>query len=101
MRKITELAGAVGARLRDRSRSVTRWLLEIGRAVRGKPMANRERLQRAYGRLLEATGRVAGQARRFSREIGAGVKRCAGIVEQSMLDGLRGRSTARSRWSAK
>ena len=89
MRKITELAGAAGAKLRDRSRGVTRRLLEIGRSVRGKAAPNRERLQRAYGRLLEATGRVVGQAKRFSREIGAGIKRSAEIVGQAMLDGLR------------
>ena len=89
MRKITRLAGAVGAKLRDRSRSVRLRLLEIGRVVRGKAVPNRERLQRAYGRLLEATGRVVGQAKRFSREIGAGVKRCTEIVEQAVLEGLR------------
>jgi len=89
MRKITALAGAAGAKLRDRSRSVQRRLLEIGRAVRSKTGVNRERLQRAYGRLLEATSRVIGQAKRFSREIGAGVKRCTEIVKQAILDGLR------------
>jgi transposase, IS5 family len=89
MRKITELAGAAGAKLRDRSRSVKHRLLEIGRAVRSKAGVTRERLQRAYGRLLEATGRVVGQAKRFSREIGAGVKRCTEIVKQAILDGLR------------
>jgi len=89
MKKITELAGAAGAKLRDRSRSVKYRLLEIGRAVRGKAAPNRERLQRAYGRLVEATGRVVGQAKRFSQEIGAGIKRCAEIVEQAILDGLR------------
>jgi IS5 family transposase len=89
MSKITQRAGAAGAKLRDRSRSVQRRLLEIGRAVRGKAAPNRERLQRAYGRLLEATGRVVGQARRFSREIGTGVKRCPEIVDQAVLEGLR------------
>jgi transposase, IS5 family len=89
MRKITRLAGVAGAKLRDRSRSVTRRLLEIGRAVRGRAVPNQERLQRAYGRLLEATGRVVGQARRFAREIGAGVKRCSQIVDQAVLEGLR------------
>jgi IS5 family transposase len=89
MKKITTLAGTVGAKVRDRSRSVTRRLLEIGRAVRGKAAPNRERLQRAYGRLLDTTGRVVGQARRFAREISAGVKRCTGIVAQAVLDGLR------------
>lgn len=89
MRKITQLAGAGGAKLRDRTRSVKRRLLEIGRAVRGKAMPNRERLQRAYGRLLESTGRVVGQARRFSQEIDAGVKRGAEIAAQAVLEGLR------------
>jgi len=89
MKKITALAGAVGAKLRDRSRSVKRRLLEIGRAVRGKAAPNRERLARAYGRLLDATGRVVGQAKRFSREIEAGMKRCTEIAEQAVLDGLR------------
>jgi len=88
MRKITVLAGAAGAKLRDRSRSVKHRLIEIGRAVRSK-MPSRERLQCAYGRLLEATGRVVGQAKRFSREIGAGVKRGTEIVEQAILEGLR------------
>jgi transposase, IS5 family len=89
MRKITELAGAAGAKLRDRSRSVKHRLLEIGRATRSKGVPYRERLQGAYSRLLEAAGRVVGQARRFSREVGTGVKRCTQIVEQAMLEGLR------------
>jgi IS5 family transposase len=94
MRKITELAGAAGAKLRDRTRSVKRRLLEIGRAVRSKAAPNRERLERAYGRLLDATGRVVGQAKRFSWEIAAGIKRGAEIVEQALLDGLRQRLDA-------
>jgi len=89
MKKITALAGAVGAKLRDRTRSVKHRLLEIGRVVRGKAVPNRERVQRAYGRLLDATGRVVGQARRFAREIGAGVKRATDIVRQVALDSLR------------
>jgi transposase, IS5 family len=89
MKKVTKLVGTAGAKLRDRSRSVKRRLLEIGRTVRGKAAPNQERLKRAYGRLLEATGRVVGQAKRFSREIGTGIKRCTEIVKQAMLEGLR------------
>ena len=37
MRRITELAGMVGAKLRDRSRSVKWRVLEIARAARAKP----------------------------------------------------------------
>ena len=39
---------------------------------------NGEKLARAYRRLLEATGRVVGQAKRFATEIGDGVKRAGG-----------------------
>jgi len=89
MKKITKLVGTAGAKLRDRSRSVKHRLIEIGRAVRGRAGPNRERLKRAYRRLLEATGRVVGQARRFSREIAAGIKRCTEIIKQAILEGLR------------
>src|SRR6516162_5217131 len=89
MKKITALAGTVGGKLRDRSRSVKHRLLEIGRAIRGKAAPNRERLARAYGRLLDATGRVVGQAKRFSREIEAGIKRGTEVTEQAILDRLR------------
>jgi IS5 family transposase len=89
MKKITEIAGAAGAKLRDRSRSVKRRLLEIGRSVRGKAAPNRERLERAYRRLLAATGRVVGQARHFAKEIDDGVKRAADSSRQAVLEGLR------------
>ena len=36
MRRVTELAGAAGTKLRDRSRSVKWRVLEIARAARGK-----------------------------------------------------------------
>jgi IS5 family transposase len=89
MKKITAIAGAAGAKLRDRSRSVRRRLLEIGRTVRGKAAPNRERLERVYRRLLETTGRVVGQARRFAKEIDDGVKRAADGSRQAVLEGLR------------
>ena len=84
MKRVTKFAGAAGTQLRDRSRSVQHRLLEIARATRGK-VPNQERMKRAYGRLLEATGRVVGQAKRFSQEIGAGVKRCTAEAEQLAL----------------
>ena len=89
MRKITELAGAVGAKLRDRSRSVKWRVLEIARAARGKAPPSRDMLKTAYGNLLQVTGRVVGQARRFSEEIDTGVKRCMTIVQQTALEGHR------------
>jgi len=89
MRKITEIAGAAGAKLRDRSRSVKRRLLEIVRVARAKGPRNQEKLKQRYRRLLDATSRVVGQAKRFSEEIAQGVKRSADILQRIALEGLR------------
>src|SRR5262245_45257036 len=75
MRKIAAIAGAAGEELRDRSRGVKLRALEIGRIARAKGKPQQEKLERAYGRLLDATSRVVGQAKRFSKEIAEGVKR--------------------------
>jgi IS5 family transposase len=48
MKKITDIVGAVGTKLRDRSRSVKLRLLEIGRIARAKGPLNRERLRQRY-----------------------------------------------------
>jgi len=89
MKKITAIAGAAGAKLRDRSRSVKFRLLEIARIARSKSPINRDKLKQRYRRLLASTSRVVGQAKRFSREIAQGVKRSANIVQQVALEGLR------------
>ena len=89
MKRIGEIAGQQGAQLRDRSRSVKRRILEIGRVVRSKGGPNRERLQQAYAKLLSAVGRVVGQGKRFSVEIAQGVKRSADVMQQAALEGLR------------
>ena len=89
MKKITKIASAAGATLRDRSRSVILRVLEIARAARAKGRQNSDRLAQAYRRLLEATGRVVGQAKRFAREIDDGVKRAAEGSRQGVLEGLR------------
>jgi transposase, IS5 family len=80
--------GAAGAKLRDRSRSVKRRVLEIARTARAKGRQSDEKLAQAYRRLLEATGRVAGQAKRFAKEISDGVKRAADLRRQDVLEGL-------------
>jgi Transposase domain (DUF772) len=48
MRKITAIAGAVGTKLRDRSRSVKLRLLEIGRLARAKGPINQDKLKQRY-----------------------------------------------------
>lgn len=89
MKRVGEIAGQQGAKLRDRSRSVKRRILEIGRVARTKGGPSRERLQQGYQKLLSAVGRVVGQAKRFSREIAQGLKRSADVMQQAALEGLR------------
>src|SRR6202022_322835 len=100
MKKITEIAGGVGRRLRDRSRSVKRRLFEIARIARAKGPLNHAKLKESYRKLLNTTSRVVGQAKRFSNEIAEGVKRSRGILKQLALKGLRqelGRARRRRR----
>ena len=89
MKKITTITGEAGARLCDRSRTVKLRVLDIARAARSKAKQSREKLARAYGKLLNSTSRVVGQAKRFSKEIAERVKRASSARKQLMLEGLR------------
>ena len=89
MKRISALVGDAGAKLRDRTRSVKLRILEIGRAARSKAGTGKQKLQQGYRKLLAATSRVVGQAKRFSREITAGVKKSSGVLQQAALEGLR------------
>jgi IS5 family transposase len=89
MKKVTTLAGSAGTKMRDRSRSVKLRVLDIARAARSKVPQSQEKLKQAYRKLLDATGRVVGQAKRFSQEIAEGVKRSTDFMQQARLEGLR------------
>ena len=89
MKKVTALAGPVGTKMRDRSRSVKLRVLDIARAARSKVPQSQEKLKQAYGKLLDSIGRVVGQAKRFSQEIADGVKQSADFLQQAALRGLR------------
>ena len=89
MKKIAELAGGLGAKLRDRTRSVRYRLMEIGRASRSKGKQRKEKLQQGYEKLLAATGRVVAQAKRFAQEVASGVKSSADVCQQAALEGFK------------
>jgi len=87
MKQITALVGAAGTRLRDRTRSVRYRLLEIGRASRSRAKQGQHKLEQAYRKLLDASGRVVAQAKRFCARdcqrrqacrLGGGTSRSAG-----------------------
>jgi transposase, IS5 family len=75
MKKVAAVVGAVGTKLQDHSRSVKKRVLEIAYASRNKTEKGQQKMKAAYGKLLEATSRVVGQAKKFSGEIASGVKK--------------------------
>ena len=89
MKKVTALTGAAGTKMRDRRRSVKLRVLDIARAARSKAPQSQEKLKQNYGKLLDSTSRVVGQAKRFSKEIAEGVKRSSDLRQQAALEGLR------------
>jgi IS5 family transposase len=85
MQHISELAGAAGTRLRDRTRSVKFRVLDIARASRSRASQSQHKLEQGYRKLLDASGRVVAQAKRFAREVASGLKQAASVVEQAAL----------------
>ena len=75
MKKVAAVVGEMGTKFRDRSRSVKRRVVEIAYASRDKSEKGQQKMKVAYGKLLEATSRVVGQAKKFSAEIAGKVKK--------------------------
>ena len=89
MKKVTAMAGLAGTKLRDRRRSANRCVMEIARAARVKGEKGKEKLQPIYRKLLDITGRVVAQAKRFSAEIIGKVKSSAEGRKQAALNNLK------------
>jgi len=89
MKRIAQIAGAVGTRLRDRTRSVRHRVIEIARASRSRIPQGQARLKSGYAKLLQSTGRVVGQAKKFIQEVAAGLKRPKGLFKQVSLEAER------------
>jgi transposase, IS5 family len=89
MKKIAQVAGTAGDKLRDRTRSVRHRVIEIARISRSRSEQGKQKLKQIYQKLLVATGRVVAQAQRFAGEIAAGVKRGSSLIEQVVLEARR------------
>jgi transposase, IS5 family len=89
MKKVNEVANGAGTPLRDRSRTVKLRAVEIARVSRSKSQQGQERMKKLYEKLLDASGRVAGQARRFVQEIADGVKQSSDVLKQAALEGMK------------
>ena len=82
MKKVAAAAGVAGTKLRDRSRSVKRRILQIAYAARDKSERGQQKMKAAYGKLLDVTSRVVGQAKKFSSEIAGKVKQGPQVLLQ-------------------
>ena len=89
MRRIADLSRCAGAELRDRTRSTRRCLVQIGRASRSRSEQGKQRMWQCYRRLMAIAGRVVGQAKRFVREVSAGIKRAMRRRDQEVIEGHR------------
>lgn len=89
MKNVTAIAGEAGTKMRDRMRSIQRNVMRIGRAARIKGERGKKALAAIYRKVLDTTGRVMAQAKRFSAEIAGGVKRSAEFLKQAALYGLK------------
>lgn len=90
MKRIVRIAGDVGERMRDRTKSVGHRVMEIARSSRSKAQKQaRERMQASYKRLLNATGQVVAQAKRIVQEIQSGVKKSRKRIKRFHLKGLQ------------
>jgi transposase, IS5 family len=89
MKRIIEIAGRAGTRLRDRTRAVSYQVRQIGRASRSRVAQGQELLKSSYRKLLYHTARVLGQARRFATEVASGRKRARSLLQQIALQAHR------------
>jgi transposase, IS5 family len=86
MKRIAQIAGRAGTRLRDRTRTVGYRAMEIARASRSRVPQGQQRMKACYRKLLYHTARVVGQAKRFADEVATGVKRGRGITQRLSLE---------------
>ncbi len=89
MKRMVEIAGRAGTRLRDRTRAVGYQVRQIARSSRSRVPQGQERLKACYRKLLYHTARVVGQAKRFAEEVATGRKRARGLLEQIGLEANR------------
>ncbi|HXZ43669.1 MAG TPA: ISNCY family transposase [archaeon] len=88
MQQIQAEVGAAGTAVRNRLRSITHRLIEIGKASRGRGAAALARQQQAYGKLMTITQRILGQAKRVAHEVRQGIKRAPTALGQVLVEGL-------------
>jgi len=80
LKQVSAAVGEVGTKLRDRMRSVKRCVVAIARSSRNQTEKGKEKLKQSYVKLLDATSRILGQAKKFSHAIAEQVKQGSPVV---------------------
>ena len=88
MQQIQAEVEAAGTAVRNRLRSVTHRLIEIGKASRSRGAAAVARQQAGYRKLMAVTRRVLGQATQVAQEVRQGIKRAGTLLGQVVVEGL-------------
>lgn len=89
MKKITELTGRAGTKLRNRMRTIGHRAMEIARTSRSKGPQVQKKMKQGYRKLLTVTRKVVNQAKRFRNEVASGVKRAKNHDQKLVLEALR------------
>lgn len=89
MKKISELTGRAGTKLRNRMRTIGHRAMEIARTSRSKGRQRQKKLKQGYRKLLTASRKVVNQAKRFRNEVVSGVKRAKDHNQELVLEALR------------
>ena len=71
MKKVTAIAGAAGAKVRDSMRNVQRRVAQIAHASRTRGEKGKQKIEPLYGKLLDITSRVWARPNAFLRRLPA------------------------------
>lgn len=88
MKRIQDIVGNAGTRVRDRMRSVAHRLIEIGRASRRRNEKAKDNQKTAYRKLMSVTRHIVAQAKIIVKEVHRGIKKAADWQEQLIIDAL-------------
>ena len=89
MKRVEEVTGQVGTKVRSRLRSAKKRLIEIARASKGRAQDRAPRLKEGYVKLMAIVERVVSQAETFVQEIEQGIKSAVEVTKALQLEGHR------------
>ena len=89
MKRVDEVTGKVGTKVRSRLCSAKKRLIEIARASKGRAKDRAQHLKESYVKLIAIAEKVATQAETFVQEIEQGIKSAVEVTKALQLEGHR------------